>query len=287
MKFQTLATVVALTFIFTACSGGKKKETVIVDKNKSVELTPNDTQVKGYLSKVLEVVDGTYRFDFTKDSYVGEGKIQVKIKSIGKGNPKDHGLNDGNDGPLYLTVCDSNGVPLSDFTDISSDYKADGILKDMMTNSSENWIAFETKVYGGKVLPETAATFFITSKKIEDKGGSSSSSSDSETESSSSSSSASGSKEWDKLLDDYEAYATKLIKVTKKANEGDLSALLDYEELMKKAEKLSKSVEKAQKEKTLSNAQINRFMKLQLKLTTAAEEMLSSSGDDDDDDDLF
>jgi hypothetical protein len=166
MKTKTLLLIVAAAISLASCGGCGGRPPV--NYNKSIELKPHEVKIQGYLSNVLEVIDGSYKFDYEGGQYTGEGKIHVKLKSIGKGNAKDYGFEDGNRGPLYLTVCEANGRPLSDFSDIASDYQADGLLKDMADKKGvENWISFTANTYGGKQLPDDAASFIITSKKKE------------------------------------------------------------------------------------------------------------------------
>lgn len=272
-----IAVVVVAFLVMRNCSGGGSKYEQF---DQEIELAPNESKVKGYLSEVLEIVDGTYTFDFKGNSAVsynsGKGKIQVKIKSVSKGDPNDYGLNDGSSGPLYLTVCDKNGTPITDFTDIESESASDGILKDMMTTNSENWISFEITIHGGKKVPETAVTFFVTSKKIEKleySSPTSTSDSDTDTDSDSESMSNSDNKDWDKVLDDYEDYVDKTIKILKKLKNDDLSAMTEYPDMMEKAKDLEQSLKKAQKSKSLSSKQVSRMMKIQTKMLEAAKDM--------------
>jgi flagellin-like hook-associated protein FlgL len=262
IKLLTLALTTAI--LTTSCGGGSN------DKNfdKNVELKAHDTKIKGYLADVFEVVDGSYKFDYKGSQYTGEGKIQVKIKSIGSGDINDYGLQDGNSGPLYLTICDKNGAPLTDFSDIASEYTGDDLLKDMMKKKGEeNWIAFHAYTYQGKALPDDAATFIITSKKTE-KSEESASTSDDDTEVSSS-----GNENYDKVLDDYEAYVDKYLVFLKKANKGDMSAMEEYPALMEKAQDLEKSLKDAENQKSLSASQMKRMVKIQTKMLNAAIDM--------------
>ena len=274
--FAVIAVVVIAFLLMRNCRGGGSKYETFEEK---VELTPNESRVKGYLSGVLEVVDGTYSFNFNGTTAVsynsGKGKIQVKIKSVSKGDANDYGLNDRSSGPLYLTICDKNGAPVTDFTDIASEQTSDGILKDMMSSNSENWISFEVTIHGGKKLPETAATFFVTSKQIEklEYSSSTSSSSSSDTDSDNEDTSSSDNKEWDKVLDDYEAYVDKNLKIIKKMKNDDLTAIAEYPALMEKAKDLEESLQSAQKSKSLSSKQINRMMKIQTKMLQATQDM--------------
>lgn len=275
-SFRLLTLALTTAILTTSCGGGGNNNDDNYDK--SVELKPHETKIKGYLSDVFEVVDGSYKFDYKGSKYTGEGKIQVKVKSIGKGDLNDYGLQDGNGGPLYLTICDKNGAPLTDFSDIKSEYKGDDLLKDMMTKiGEENWIPFQAYTYQGKRLPDEAATFIITSKKTEksesSSSTSSSSSNDDDEDDEDEPSTSSGSKNWDKVLDDYEAYVDKYLKFLKKANEGDMSAMSEYPGLMQKAQDLEKSLGKAQKDNSLSAKQITRMTKIQTKMLNAAMEM--------------
>jgi hypothetical protein len=165
--FRTSLGLLILAVMFlTSCGGGSKKQEV--NEDKVVDLKPYQTKVKGYLSDVFEVVDATYKFEINKDGGIfPKAKIQIQIKSVAKGNAKDYGFVDGNGGPLYLTVCDINGRPLSDFSDISSSYAGDGLLKDMVSKvGEENWILFDMFTHD-KQLSDDAATFIVSSKQIE------------------------------------------------------------------------------------------------------------------------
>lgn len=268
-KMLSLTAIAGFTFFAIASGSGGDKDEKNYDKN--VQIKPYETKIKGYLSNVFEIQDGSYKFDYTGNKYMGKGKIQIKIKSIGQGDLKDYGLLDGNNGPLYLTICDKNGTPLTDFSDIASDYNGDDLLKDMMTKiGEENWIPFQASTYQGKRLPDEAATFIITSKKIEKREDSSNSNNIFSNEEVSV---TSGGENWDKMLDDYEEYVDKYIEFLRKANDGDMSAMTEYTSLMGKATQLQKSMKKAQKDNNLNVQQIERVTKIQNKMLKAASEM--------------
>ena len=261
--------------LFLASCGGNKQTK---SEDKTVELKPYEKKVKGYLSDVFEVVEGTYKMECKRNMFL-EGQIQIKIKSIGKGEPSDYGFHDGNHGPLFLTVCNKEGQSIANFTDIPSSFEADGLLKDMVSKEGdENWILF--KDFLKDILPEDAATFFITSKKIEkDKRGSlASRNNESEDNDEDDTLSDTGDKKWDKMLDDYEAYADKYITMMKKANDDDsLDALFDYPDLLEKAKKLEKSLKEAETSKSLSSKQVKRMAKIQVKMMNAMSEMNDDS----------
>lgn len=81
----------------------------------------------------------------------------------------------------------------------------------------------------------------------------------------------SSNRDWDKILDDYENYIDEYLKFLKKANQGDMSALLEYNELLEKAEKLDRQLTDADDQ--LTNRQLSRFTKIQNKMTEAMLEM--------------
>lgn len=79
---------------------------------------------------------------------------------------------------------------------------------------------------------------------------------------------SSGSKDWDKFLDDYESYVDQYIKLMKKANNGDMTAMTEYMTMLEKAQVLGEEIDKAKGD--LSPAQLNRYMRILQKLTDAA-----------------
>lgn len=79
---------------------------------------------------------------------------------------------------------------------------------------------------------------------------------------------SSNSKDWDKLLDDYENYVDQYIKFLKKANSGDMTAMTEYVSFLEKAEKLEEELDKAKND--LSVAQSQRLVKISKKMTDAA-----------------
>lgn len=81
-------------------------------------------------------------------------------------------------------------------------------------------------------------------------------------------SSSSGSKDVDKLLDDYESFVNHYIEFYKKAQKGDIAAIAEYAAALEKAEKLDKELEKAKGDFTV--AQMQRLLKIQQKMAGAA-----------------
>lgn len=255
MKTVTFVATAAIMLI--SCSGSIKKESK--NYNKTLELKVYDKAVKGYLSDIIEVIDSDYKFEYKGTQSTGEGKIQVKLKSISKGDVNDYGLNDGDSGPLYLSLCDANGAPLNSFDNIKNEYTGDAALKTLLSKTGEEaWVSFQLYTYGGIELPDEAKTFYISSSPKQGKI-------EVSTESSGGN--------FDKMLDDYEAYVESYLKFLKKANAGDISAITEYPVMYEKALSLEKSLAKAQGDKSLSSKQINRMVKIQAKMLNAVNEM--------------
>lgn len=79
--------------------------------------------------------------------------------------------------------------------------------------------------------------------------------------------SASDANNWDSVLDEYERYVDRYISLLKKAQAGDMSALADYPDVLKEAERLGKKLEGA--EGMLTAAQQQRYIKILNKIQRA------------------
>ncbi len=77
--------------------------------------------------------------------------------------------------------------------------------------------------------------------------------------------------DWDSVLDDYEEYFDKYVKLLKKAQSGDVSALTEYAEMLEKAQSIGSKLESAKGE--LTPKQSARFLKIQQKLLNAASDL--------------
>ncbi len=263
-KILQSLTLAVMLVALAACGGGKKK----VPAKTAWELTPMQTEVKGYLSGVLAVVEGTYKFECVKD----QGLMSVKIKSVSRGNPNDEGFSDGNWGPLYIAICDSLGAPIVGYEEIPSGYKADGLLKDMVAKvGDENWISFEMLLYGKNQLPDNTAQFYVFSK-----------SKDGVHEAS-----GAGSPEWDKLLDEFERYVNSYAAAVRKAASGKTAAAIsECNTMLEKVESLNERLEAA-KDSNVSNIQARRLADILSKLSDAEMQMAELDEGAGDSDDLF
>ena len=80
-------------------------------------------------------------------------------------------------------------------------------------------------------------------------------------------SSKSSSADVDKLLDEYESYMNQTIKLVKKAQNGDMSAMTEYASLLEKAQSLQEKLEDFKGEMT--SAQAARLTKIAAKASQA------------------
>lgn len=76
---------------------------------------------------------------------------------------------------------------------------------------------------------------------------------------------SSQSTDWDALLDEYEDYMNQTVKMAKKAQSGDMSAMTEYASLLEKAQRLQKKFENAGNDMT--PAQVARLNKIATKLS--------------------
>ena len=79
-----------------------------------------------------------------------------------------------------------------------------------------------------------------------------------------------GSEDWNALLKSYEQYVDKYIALMKKASNGDMSAMAEYASLLSKAQDLSKKMEKAKGQMSVS--QWEKYNKITMKMAKAIKE---------------
>ena len=260
--------------ILSSCGGGSKEFTV---KNNSVNFA-------GDLQGYLEVVDGNY----TVSKPGSELILTIKLKAIKQlESTKEFD-------EIRLELTDESGMPISGMstftisksgwcTTESENTKVDNALK---SGSGEFAVQFVYDTYstgGGslsrtdalKIASKKAKGFSITNSKFKEESVSSSESSSSSYSSTTDDeddeevvTKKSGSTNWDKVLADYEAYTDKYIKLLKKANAGDASAMTEYMEMLTKAQEFQESL--ADADDDLTPAQLQKFTKIQMKLANAA-----------------
>lgn len=77
--------------------------------------------------------------------------------------------------------------------------------------------------------------------------------------------------DWDAYLKSYEKYIDQYVQMMKKAQSGDMSAMLEYAEMLENMEDMQKKMESVKGE--LSASQMARFTKLQYKMIESMESL--------------
>lgn len=251
--------IVAISLAVLSCGTKKGEEGV-----KSKTITPFKTEISGELGNNLLIIEEA-KMEAVEEIFYNM-RLQVKLKSIKTTNESFYGLEDNNDAPLYIELTDENGIPISGWEHFISSSQSDEKLRELIKNEgSEEWITFIGE--GGKTgegynkyktIPENISKFtmyhkrkFKSDKKVQN-------------EDQPERVKSVGKNNYDKMLDDYEAYVEQYIKFYKKAMKGDNSALTEYPSLMEKAAKFGEELEQAQGEMTPK--QIKRMAEIQTKM---------------------
>lgn len=245
IKFSVL--VVLITTICISCGS---KITEVTVKNKS-------TDINGYLNGYLEVVDGSYKISMVENNLI----LNVKLKVVKQ-------LEDSELCEISAELLDESDMPLSGLGTFLASYmnfsddidKINDALKEGTGEITVKLIysvgednSKESEAL--KIASEKAKSFSINSKIKDDV----------------TISENNGDKNWEKILTDYESYTNQCIKLLKKANSGDVSAMTEYLEVLQKAQDIQESFLEA--EDDITTAQMERFIKIQKKLIDATSDM--------------
>ncbi len=247
MKIKSIISVLLVLFL-TSCGSGIPEEKILKVSNVSIS---------GNAKNFIKVVNGEYKIKNVNDNKI---IIPLKIKLIKKvkiNNPKMSSISLSMIDNSGVSVGNSYGFKLQSLSDYS---KIEDLLKGEVGNtviiSFESILASEDT---RKQIMEQAVNVEITNTNI----------SIDEDASTITSTNNSNGNDWDNILDEYENYVNDYISLYKKAMNGDTSALSEYTNMLKNAEKLQKSLEKAKKGNTLSKTQMNRMLKIQNKMLNA------------------
>lgn len=242
-------------FVLLFASCGRNSGEIRVDNPQIIE---KDSDLKDW----FKIVNGTYQLERSTVGTSDGSKISIGFELAFKKTKESDGYSL-EFGDLYLIPKDVNNNTLKD--DIGDAIRIKGYnVDDLMylkngerKRLSFSYDDFEDKKYILDDILKNMNHFDIyckTTKKEEERVDSEVLLTDNPT-----------SDNWDKLLDSYEKYLDQYVKLYKKAQTGDMSALTEYTSMLEKAESLSKQLEKAKGD--LSAKQMNRFIKLQTKLT--------------------
>ncbi|MBS9765928.1 MAG: hypothetical protein KGV44_00125 [Flavobacteriaceae bacterium] len=283
-KFNFLGIALLAVMFLTSCSGVPREREVIA----------KDVEISGFANKYLKVVDGNYKF--TNDG--SDAFITVKFEL--KSKPKEKVCQDYAYGVLQINAIGDAGEIFNTGSGLFSNFQTDDTeLKKIIelintgNKGDKKSISFKWLYYSddkGKSIFEKATSFeiiddraliFCSEKEKKEKKekeerekeeeGQTVSRSTSSSSTSFSKIKTSKNKNWDRVLKSYENYIDQYIKLMKKMQNGDMSVMTEYTEMMKKATDLAEKMQNAGSE--LSTSQMTKFMKLQTKLANASAGM--------------
>lgn len=252
----------AIASLFASCGGGTSNEK---KENEEIVVTPISTELNGDLKGVYEVVDKDIIIKPDNWNYM----ITVELKRTDSELPFDPDnstpfgyMDDLTKVGFGLDLLDENGNILYSYKPtaggLQGPYSSEDVKSLMELGKNEN-ATIRWSIGAGTIEDGVPAKIRITSAV---KGGTGTSEEAEEVSSSSSSN------DWDKVLDEYENYCTKLAGLSKKAMNGDFSAMSDYASMLESAEALQSKLEDAESEMTA--AQAARLNKIIQKMAQAA-----------------
>lgn len=252
LKTIAIAITITTATILSSCGGNNNEGSAIV--------TPEKTAISGELGEFIQVVQNDYEI---VDDW--GGNLNVKIKKIKK---IPEGYLENKDIVLTASILQDNGMPISGSEDFEIDYSSKSKLISLLEGKSNEEVILLKSLLGGYNHEEHGAKAkkFSISGMLKDKEvsyGSDSSQIDDSDDTDSVSD-----EDWDEVLDSYENYINQYIKLMKKAQAGDMDAMVEYAEMMENATDLSEKMSNAGN--NLSTSQMSRFLKLQTKLANAA-----------------
>lgn len=250
-KLYSILSVFIITAIFISCGSNSSEIKV-----GNVKLIENESDLKDF----FKIVPGTYPIELVTAATTEGSKLQADIKLELKKTKETKGYKLEYK-KLYLIPKDKDGNVLKD--DMGDDIKILGNnLHELMWAKVEDRLKLSFSYY----LPndEIKESFmnnihsFDVYCKVEK---------DVQYQETSISTSNSSDNDWDSVLDDYEKFVDKYIKLFKKAQNGDTSAITEYAECLEKAQGLQEKLENAKS--NLTSKQANRLAKIINKFSNA------------------
>lgn len=256
----------AFLCLLCACSGIPKEREVAV----------SNVDISGFISSYVKVVDGTYKFMHNGD----EASITVLFELIKK--PDSNICHKKHPEELRLNAISEHGnIFDTGIYGFVTNRTETSKIKDLLNNSSigdTKSISFVWRYFGqdtdlGKSIFDDSNTFelidgtfnYCSEITYDDLHWDEVSTS---TKGNSTIKKTGVSEDWDKALDDYEAYVNSYIKLLKKSQTGDMSAMSEYPTYLEKAEAFSKKFDNAKGD--MSTKQLKRYTDITMKITTAA-----------------
>lgn len=259
-KNIALIATLAAGLILAVCASCSSKKS----EPKSVDLNIEKSEVYGDNAERISVVPGKYALKLDERMSI---KIKLKLEE-----PVAEKISFVNGPSLRLKTADG----LDAVDDFQQMKLADGESQKMQTfltqpaGTEQEFVFINDFSYDkAEEVIDVAKSFTLDGLDIvyeeEETGTADSSTADETAEAGGESLS---SEEVDQLLKDYEEMVDSYVSAAEKAQEGDLTALADYANVLSKASSLAERLEKMDGE--LTPAQAQRFAELQVKLAGAA-----------------
>lgn len=254
----TLAIAFASMMALTSCGGSSIGEFTVDAKGATnVRCRPK------LIDDFIEIKQGTYPVKYN------EGKVYfsvdlVVVKEIDKASMAKYQLDEFE---ASVRDMDDNFIDQFDAADAQAKYAKliNANVGDVVevTFVSDEGTEEEQKTLGAAIKKIKIRFKAEEQEEPESNSYSYSTSYDNEESMSSTTSSA----DWDKILDDYEKYADACIRLSKKVQEGDMTAMSEYTTML---EKLSSLGEKLQNAGEMTSSQMARYTKITTKMSKAA-----------------
>jgi hypothetical protein len=248
---------------------------------KEKEVNVSNVEITGFIKDYVKVVDGSYKFTNNDD----EAFITVKFELIAnlnnevcrKKHPEDIRIN---------PISETGDIFDTDTYGFTTSRTETAKLKDLLNNGKlgdTKSISFKWQYFGLNSSYNIAKSMFIgaTSFEIVDNTFnycSELTEDDTHWDDMSENTKPSSAKEsknesnvnWDEALDECGKYVdSSYIKLIKKANTGDMTALAEYPDMLKNAQSLGNKLSNAKG--TMTASQLKRYMEIQTKIASAME----------------
>mgnify|MGYP003253191405 FL=1 len=234
---------------------------------KEKEVTVSNVSISGTLRDFVKVVDGTYTLSNNGEDAFATIEFELINEPYGEVAPI---LSKTNSSQVILQIIDSKGNYIElGLWGFSADYRELEKLDDLIYKSKigdKRRISFTMHYFNSNENSELVFTN-ATNFEVIDRAFSYSSDEDVVSIKTSDSKSVTTKGEnSDEMVDSYEKYVEQYLKYVKKVNDGDISAMTEYAELLDKTTDLSEKMEKAKGQ--LSPEQLKRYLNITNKFTT-------------------
>lgn len=270
---MTIGVAVTAMFLTSCGSGDNTSES---SSNKKMVIKPKSTSIKGELGNYFEVVDKDYNFTGKDNKLMVEvvrkkGEFEFSTDKLAECRG-DYGEWEGEEAAVGIgfEIFDESGPVFTQSANRFAYFGPNGsgevIALIGLKEGETSYITIYSKAFSDEVELNNVTSFQLTSAyetTIHGKPEGATSS-----HGNSSSSSFEDSDDWDSVLDDYDILVTSYIKLFKKAQEGDMSALAEYPSILEKSQTLSEKLESAKGDMTAK--QVGRMAKIQTKMLQAA-----------------